>query len=161
MFYPEHRKNFKFYISSDWSDERIKLDIDELSKMMNNYELPLRNSNVYKYERSFIDSAEYRDEPRRDRENSKHFKKRRDNNPNIMGPESRDSKKSSLLAGKLQGGENKDKRLNFSIQIIRRSVLWFKCVLFVFICPDKVHHAPRLLANGDAIESDCIFEVIL
>lgn len=131
MFYPEHRKNFNFFITSELSDEKIKLDIDDLSKLMNNYELPLRerkNLNSLPIARSVDRDMNITE---RNKSESKVNKRRRDGNPKLISPE-RESKKISQILMKNTSHEKMEKRMNFSVQMLNlNGYLKFSKLIFV------------------------------
>ena len=127
MFYPETRKSFKFFIKSDNSDERLKLDIDDLSKLINNYELPLREEyNLYSNNRS---QESWIKTDRKNNDNNTYRKRRDANSKQVIAD--KDNKKNSLNL-KSNNQENKEKRINFSIQMMNLTgYLKFSKLLFI------------------------------
>lgn len=130
MFYPEHKKSFKFNITSDSSDEKIKLDIDDLTNLMNNYELPLRdNSDILGRDRTNF--SEFNSNP--DRESSRAFPKKRDKKShNIQTHDARRYTRAFSVRG--IANDTKEKRINFSVQIMNLTG-YLKFSKLIFITP--------------------------
>jgi hypothetical protein len=126
MFYPEHKKSFKFFISSEYSEKIIKLDIDDLSKLMNNYELPLIiNEDNFGREKTSLYGFY-------DRDSSRPLHKKREKKINSQPFEIKKPARSYSVKG--PGNDSKVKRINFSIQMMNLTG-YLKFSKLIFITP--------------------------